>query len=143
LSAGADQKPKKESERFDVYEIKRGTALSVELRTTIDSATSRVDDQVDAVLHEPIEQDGAELIPAGSPVHGTIVEVRAASGRERRGRLALAFHVIQHSRTHDRASITTKAIVADAPVNVKMSSGQVLTIVLARTLFVKIPSRTN
>ena len=153
VSAGPQEKSKQESGRFKLYKIPAGTAVSVELRTTIDSAISELDDQVDAALREPIAQDGAELLPAGSRIHGSVVEVRAASEQEPRGRLAIAFHVIEHARTRDRASITTKVIVAEAPIelgpdgrastekpaDVKMARGQVHTMVLARALFVKIP----
>ena len=89
--------------------------LQARLRTTVGSASSRVDDQVDATLLEPVNGSGLELIPAGSAIHGKVVEAVPASPRDLRGRVAVAFFVVQHAATGSRAAIVTRAIVFDAP----------------------------
>ena len=58
---------------------------------------------------------GLELIPAGSAIHGKVVEAVPASPRDLRGRVAVAFFVVQHAATGSRAAIVTRAIVFDAP----------------------------
>ena len=100
---------------LNAYRVPAGTVLQARLRTTIGSASSRVDDQVDATLLEPVNGSGLELIPAGSAIHGKVVEAVPASPRDLRGRVAVAFFVVQHAATGSRAAIATRAIVFDAP----------------------------
>ena len=63
------------------YRVPAGAMLQARLRTTVGSASNQVDDQVDAILLEPVTADGIELIPAGSAIHGKVVAVTPASTR--------------------------------------------------------------
>jgi len=101
--------------RLDAHRVPAGTTLETRLRTVVGSAFSQVDDQVDATLLSAIATDGIELIPAGSVLHGRVVEVRRASATELRGRVTVAFFVVQHRQTNSRATIATEPVVFDAP----------------------------
>jgi hypothetical protein len=144
--------------RLDAYRVPAGTVLQARLRTTIGSASSRVDDQVDAMLLEPVNGSGVELIPAGSEIHGKVVDVVPASPRELRGKVAVAFYVVRHGVTGSRAAIVTRAIVFEAtgeakaddeigkgrrskkrPMDIETPVAQSLAITLAEPLTVYIP----
>lgn len=137
------------------HRVPAGATLQARLRTTVGSASNRVDDQVDAILLEPVTADGIELIPAGSAIHGKVVDVTPASARDLRGRLSIAFFVVQHAVTGSRAAIVTRTILFEAsepdepvgkgrqprkyPVDVQTSPSQPVTVTLTQPLIVYIP----
>jgi len=132
--------------RFDDYQVPAGTPLIVRLRTTLDSASGQVDDPVRATLLSPVMQDGFELIPKGSTVHGKVIEVQSASKQKPVGRVVLAFNIIEHLETHSVATIQTRSMPFDATLepkdkfrDVRVESGEQLTLTLATPLKVRLP----
>ena len=137
------------------HRVPAGTIMQARLRTPLGSASSHVDDQVDAVLLEPVTDDGIELVPAGSAIHGKVIEVTPASPRDLRGRVSIGFFVVQHAVTGSRAAIATRPILFEAPdpaepaikgrrarkspVEVQTSPSQPVTLTLAEPLIVYIP----
>ena len=137
------------------HRVPAGAILQARLRTTVGSASNQVDDQVDAILLEPVTADEIELIPAGSAIHGKVVDVTPASAHNLRGRLSIAFFVVQHAATGSRAAIVTRPILFEAsapdeavvkgrrhqkyPVDVQTSPSQPVTVTLAQPLIVYIP----
>jgi hypothetical protein len=105
--------------QYDDYQVPAGTALQVRLRSTLDSASAEVDDAARATLLEPVIQDGIELIPEGSTLHGKVTEVVHATRQSRTGRLVLKFHVIEHIETHSLATIETRAVTFEATLGPK------------------------
>jgi hypothetical protein len=129
------------------YQVAAGTFLSIELRTPLSSATARVGDPVDGRLLRPIVgEEDVELVPAGAAVLGTVREVEAAA-KKTPGRLALAFHVIEHPDTGSRASIRTtlltfeseRAPKAKAFPEIHLARGSDASVTLLAPLSVKIP----
>jgi len=133
------------------YRVAIGTLISARLRTTVDSRTARANDQVDATLTAPVTQDGVELIPVGSIIHGRIVQAEAATKKAPLGRVELMFTVVQHADTHSRAAIETRALafVAEAPpengvvravkrqpIDVVLEAGRPIAVVLSEPLLV-------
>ena len=116
-SSAQTRQPSKSSsgEQFDSYQIPAGTALLLKLRTPFDSATAKVDDQIEASLWSPIIQDGVELIPAESVLTGKISAVVRASNQTPVGSVTFAFAVVQHRSTGDRAMLNTQKIIMEAP----------------------------
>ena len=96
--------------RLDKHQVPAGTAFLLTLRTPLDSATSNVDDQVEATLWSPVIQDGLELIPEGALVIGKVVRVAAASKKEPVGSLTFAFSVVQHPETGSIAMVRSQPI---------------------------------
>jgi hypothetical protein len=126
----------------------------VELRTPFDSASARVDDQLEATLWSPVIQDEVELIPAGSVLSGKITNVVKASKRTPIGSVTFVLSVVQHAGTADRAMLPTQKIVMDAPVepvtrggaarkvkptDVTMAEGARFVAITREPLIVKIP----
>jgi hypothetical protein len=141
--------------RLREYKVPIGSLLPVQLRMPIGSVSSRPDDQVDAVLVDPIIQNGVELIPAGSIVHGRVVEAVPAVNPDERGLVSIAFAVVQHRDTKSRAAIKTRTITIEAeppppppskkrkrqdPVNVELDAGYPLELTLSAPLLVFIPA---
>ncbi len=55
---------------FREVTVPAGTVLPIELRTTVGSATSQVEDRVRGTIRRAVIVDGVEAIPAGSTVSG-------------------------------------------------------------------------
>ena len=110
--------------RFARYQVAAGSALLLKLRTPLDSATASVNDQVDAELWSPVIQDGVELIPAGSVAMGKVVSVVRASERTPIGTLTFVFTIIEHAGTGDRAMLTTRNVVIEAPREPRSTKGR-------------------
>jgi hypothetical protein len=62
------------------YTVPEGTKLSLKLATAVSSATSKVEDAVEATLAEAVSIEGADVLPAGSVVKG-LVSAAEGSGR--------------------------------------------------------------
>ena len=110
--------------RLARYQVAAGTALLLKLRTPLDSATASVNDQVEAELWSPVVQDGVELIPVGSVTIGKVVSVVRASERTPIGTLTFIFTVIEHAGTGDRAMLTTRHVVIEAPREPRSTKGR-------------------
>jgi hypothetical protein len=74
--------------RFREFTVPEGTVLALRLDSPIGSETSRVSDDVEASLTEPVTIDGVDVLPAGSVVKG-VVTTGDPSGKVR-GRASLA-----------------------------------------------------
>jgi len=144
--ADARPSPAKARGRFDDFQVPAGTPLVVRLRTSMDSASAQIDDPVRAMLLSPVTQDGAELIPKGSMIHGKVTDVLPASKENRAGRLAIEFNVIEHVETRSLATIQTRSVLYEATLapkekfrDVRVDSGEQLTLILATPLKVRLP----
>jgi hypothetical protein len=138
--------PGKARGRHDDYQVAAGTPLTILLRTGLDSGSGQIDDPVRATLVDAVSQDGVELIPKGSTLHGKVTDVLHASRENRVGRLVFEFHVIEHVETRSLATIETRAVTFDATLgpkekfrDVRVSSNEPMTVTLATPLKVYIP----
>jgi hypothetical protein len=132
--------------RYDDYQVPAGTPLAILLRTTLDSGSGQIDDLVRGTLVEAVIQDGIELIPKGSTLHGKVTNVLHASRENRTGRLVFAFHVIEHVETRSLATIETRAVTFDATLgpkekfrDVRVPVNERMTVTLATPLKVHVP----
>jgi hypothetical protein len=106
------------------YQVPAATALLLKLRTPLDSASTSVGEQVDAMVWSPVIQDGVELVPAGSVVSGKVLSVVRASKRAPIGSVTFAFSVIEHGETRSRESLRTRSIVMEAPREAEAAPGR-------------------
>jgi hypothetical protein len=139
-------KPSKPRPKLDDYQVPAGTPLMIQLRTPLDSASSQIEDAVRATLTDAVTQDGVELIPKGSTLHGRVTDVLAASKQNRIGRLAFGFHVIEHVETHSLATIQARAVSFEATLapkekfrDVQVPADERLLLTLSSPLLVHIP----
>lgn len=137
---------------FDDHRIPAGTELLVRLRTPLDSSSTSVDEQVDAVLSSPVARDGSVLIPAGSLVIGKVLSVVRASERTPVGSVTWEFTILEHAGTRDRAMLHAQTLVVEAPraarggsrqrakrAQAVMPAGTPLVVVTEKPLIVRIP----
>ena len=68
-----------------------GTEINLRLTTKVSSNASKVKDPVDAIVIQPVAVNGQYVIPAGTAVHGVVVEAKASSGPDDRALLQIAF----------------------------------------------------
>ena len=92
--------------RYETYQVPAGTHLSLELRTALNSNSSRPRDEVRGKLRQALTVEGIELVPAGAMVIGTVQETEPA-GLKARGFITFGFHVIEHPDTKSLATIRT------------------------------------
>jgi hypothetical protein len=137
------------------YRVAIGTVLTARLKSALDSGTAQANDQIDAVLTDPVKQDGVELIPGGSILHGTISKAEPATRDTLRGRVEIVFTVVQHAQTQSRAAIRTRPMMFEAetppedgrgkrtpkkqPIDLVLPAGNPLLLTLSDTLVVYIP----
>jgi len=72
--------------------VPSGTVFDVELSSELDSGRNQVGDEFSARVTSSVVIDGQVSIPAGSTVHGTIEEVKAAKRGAGNASMTLRFH---------------------------------------------------
>ena len=137
------------------YRVAIGTVVSARLRSGINSGAAHANDQVDATLTAPVLQDGVELIPAGSTLHGKVVDARAGTRKAPLGRVEVVFTVVQHAETRSRAAIQTRPLAFEAqapsdpsairamkrqPIDIDLQAGHPIAVVLSEPLVVFLPT---
>lgn len=103
--------------------VPAGARLSIELRTTHATDTSKVEDRVRGVLRQPLTVDGVEVVPAGAAVTGAITEADRAGKVKGLAHLALRFTSI----TVDDADlrVSTDRIARDAESTKKEDAAKI------------------
>lgn len=72
-------------------EIPEGTIVHAHLMTPLNSASTRKGAEVEAVLSRPLINDGKLIIPQGSVLKGSVVQVQPARHWKRNGQLRFVF----------------------------------------------------
>jgi hypothetical protein len=92
--------------------IPSGTTLRLDLKSSVASDTSEVEDTVRAALRQAVVVDGQTVLPVGTELVGTVTDV-ARSGRVKgRARVAYRFSSLRHDS--ERYDITTATIAHEA-----------------------------
>jgi hypothetical protein len=96
------------------FTLPAGTTLSLELRSTVASDESAVEDVVRARLRESIAVDGHQVLPAGVEVAGAVTETERAGRVKGRARVAFQFTSLRYD--DERIAMRTQPIehVAEA-----------------------------
>jgi len=91
--------------KFREYTVPEGTALSLRLATAINSGTGRVEDPVEATLAQAVSVGGAEVLPAGSTLKGTVSAVEASGKIKGLASITLHFTSVAAAGRDDRYDI--------------------------------------
>lgn len=91
--------------KFREYTVPEGTTLWLRLATAINSGTASVDDRVGATLAEAVSVGGAEVLPAGSTLEGTVAAVDASGKVRGLARITLHFTSLAAAGRDDRYDI--------------------------------------
>jgi hypothetical protein len=76
-------------------EIPEGTIVQARLMTPLNSASTQKGDEVEAVLSRPLVNDGKLILPQGSVLKGSVVQVRPARYWKRNGQLRFVFRDLE------------------------------------------------
>jgi len=95
-------------------QVPAGTALAIELGSTVGSETSRVEDQVRGTLRRAVTIDGVEVIPAGATVLGTVTQAQRSARVKGRARVAFRFSRIDRPDDAEPLAISTAPIAREA-----------------------------
>ena len=101
-----------EAPLYREFTLPVGTTLPLELRSSIGSDVSEVEDTVRATLRKAVTVEGQEVLPAGTEVAGYVTEAERA-GRVK-GRARVAFHFTSLRHDGERMSLRTEPIVQEA-----------------------------
>jgi hypothetical protein len=110
---------------FREVTIPAGTALPIELRTSVASDTSHVEDSVQASLALDVSIGGVEALPAGTRLRGHVTEVTRSGRVKGRARLAMRFNGIDLPGEGGRMVIRTTVIAREAEGTQKKDAAKV------------------
>lgn len=80
--------------KFREYTIPEGSTLSIALASAVNTATSRVEDPVEATLSSPVSITGVEVLPAGAHLRGIVTAVEPAGKVRGRASVAMRFREV-------------------------------------------------
>jgi hypothetical protein len=121
-----EAKPEAKTPEAPVYKevtIPSGTTLRLDLKSSVASDTSKVEDTVRAALRQAVVVNGETVLPAGTELVGTVTDV-ARSGRVKgRARVAYRFSTLRHDS--ERYDITTATIAHEAQATKKKDATKI------------------
>jgi len=89
-----------------------GTTLRLDLKSSVASDTSKVEDTVRATLRAPVVIDGQTILPVGTELIGTVTDVQRSGRVKGRARIAYRFTALRHDS--ERYDIRTATIAHEA-----------------------------
>lgn len=110
---------------FREVTIPAGTVLPVELRTTVGSETSQVEDPVRGTVRRAITIDGVEAVPAGSVLVGTVTEAARSARVKGRARIAFRFSSLDTPGDAERLRIRTATYAREAEATKKKDAATI------------------
>src|SRR6187399_445986 len=85
-----------------------GTTLRLDLKSSVASDTSKVEDTVRAALRQAVVVDGQTVLPTGTELVGTVTDVERSGRVKGRARIAYRFSSLRHDS--ERYDIATAPI---------------------------------
>ena len=100
-----------------------GTLVRASLITPLDSGTTKHGAPVQAVVSQPIFQDGRLILPQGTLLNGSVLHVQPARRVKHNGQLRVAFHELDlPGGSSFRVDTTLKGIQAGEADNARLDS---------------------
>jgi hypothetical protein len=100
-----------------------GSFVRARLMTAVNSATTMKGDEVEAVLSQPLFDGTRLILPQGSRLKGTVVQVQPARYLSRDGRLRMVFHeLVLPDGLEQKVDATLEGIQAGKGQNLRMDS---------------------
>ena len=103
--------------------LPEGTTLRLELKSSVASDTSKVEDPVRAVLRQAITVDGREVLPAGAEFSGTVTEVERSGRVKGLARIGYRFNSVRSAG--ERYDVRTASITHEAEPTKKKDATKV------------------
>jgi hypothetical protein len=119
----APEEPKAAEPVYKEVTLPAGTTLRLDLKSSVASDTSKVEDTVRASLRQAVVINGETVLPAGTELVGTVTDV-ARSGRVKgRARVAYRFSSLRHDS--ERYDIRTATIAHEAEATKKKDATKI------------------
>ena len=128
-NAQDENKSSEENKNPDNLTIPEGKLAKLSLQTRLSSKLSEVNDEVTAVLYEPVRaEDGRVVIERGTEFIGRVTQVQAAKRPQKEATMTVAFDTMRMPYGTEKVSVTIVAIddyVNDAKLKSKDEEGKV------------------
>jgi type IV secretory pathway VirB10-like protein len=100
-----------------------GSVVHARLVTPLNSATSQKSDEVEAVLSRPLFDGDRLILPQGSRLKGSVLQVRPARRLKRNGQLRVTFReLVPPDGVEEKIEATLEAVEAAKDGNVKLDA---------------------
>ena len=100
-----------------------GSVVQARLMTPLSSATAHQGDRVEAIISRPVFDDGHLIVPQGSLLEGTVIQVQPARHPGRNGQLRIAFReLLLDKGVETKVQATLAGVEAQKSANVKLDS---------------------
>jgi hypothetical protein len=128
-NAQDENKSSEENKNPDNVTIPEGKLAKLSLQTRLSSKLSEVNDEVTAVLYEPVRgEDGRVVIERGTEFIGRVTQVQAAKRPQKEATMTVVFDTMRMPYGTEKVSVTIVAIddyVNDAKLKSKDEEGKV------------------
>ena len=128
-NAQDENKNPEENKNPDNVTIPEGKLAKLSLQTRLSSKLSEIDDEVTAVLYEPVRgEDGRVIIARGTEFIGRVTQVQAAKRPQKEATMTVVFDTMRMPYGTEKVSVTIVAIddyVNDAKLKSKDEEGKV------------------
>jgi hypothetical protein len=121
-SVGGPSVPEPAAAREPAYRevtLPAGTSLPIDLRTTVASDTSHVEDRVTAALRQPVAVRGVEALPTGTRLLGHVTAADRSARVKGRARVGFRFTSLDLPGDGGKTPIRTSSVVRLAPATKK------------------------
>ena len=121
-SVGGPSVPEPAAAREPAYRevtLPAGTSLPIDLRTTVASDTSHVEDRVTAALRQPVAVRGVEVLPTGTRLLGHVTAADRSARVKGRARVGFRFTSLDLPGDGGKTAIRTSSVVRVAPATKK------------------------
>ena len=121
-SAGGPSAPEPAAAREPAHHevtLPAGTSLPIDLRTTVASDTSHVEDRVTAALRQPVAVRGVEVLPTGTRLLGHVTAADRSARVKGRARVGFRFTSLDLPGDGGQTPIRTSSVVRLAPATKK------------------------
>ena len=104
-------------------EIPPGSFVHARLMTTLSSSTTQRGADVEAILSQPLLDDGRLILPQGTLLKGTVVQVKPARYWKRNGQLRFVFHnVVMPDGVEEKIEAMVQGVQAGSADNMNLDS---------------------
>jgi hypothetical protein len=117
--------PYSPSRAYREVTIPAGTILPVELRTTVASDASHVEEAVRGTLRRTVSVRGTSVLPAGTVLLGHVTDAARSARVKGRARVAFRFTALDMPGEGGRLSIHTASIARRAPATKKADAAKI------------------
>ena len=103
-----------------------GSIIHALLKTPLDSANSQKGEEVDAVMTEPLITDNRLILPEGTVLKGSVLQVQPARLLHRNGQLRIVFHQVvppESAEQHVEASLEGVEVKGDENLSLDSEGG--------------------